>query len=382
MRRPTSILLVTRNFPPLVGGMENVNDRLLRELSERWGVALCGPVGSRKHAPLATKVVESALNPIGLFLVATFFRAAWVSLRLRPRIVLAGSGLTLPIAWFAAKLVGARLGVYLHGLDIIAPSRIYQMFWPRFIRYCDLIMVNSSSTASLAIGKVVDPRRIEVLHPGTSIPVLDSDSRARFRALIDAGSEPILLSVGRLTKRKGLAEFVAQALPAILVAFPGTRLIIVGEEAVDALTGTGESERDRIIAAATASDTGHALKFVGRLTESELGDAYQAADIHVFPVLKMVGDVEGFGMVALESAAHGLRTVAFEVGGIPDAVQVPATGALVPSGDYRKFADVVISVLQTGPGSISGCRDFAKAKSWEVFGTRVRALVSTEMGDV
>ena len=40
--------------------------------------------------------------------------------------------------------------------------------------------------------------------------------------------------------------------------------------------------------------------------------------------------VEGFGLVYLEAAAHGLPVVAHEVGGVAEAVQDNITGLLVP----------------------------------------------------
>ena len=74
-------------------------------------------------------------------------------------------------------------------------------------------------------------------HPGCLTP----SEQARF----------VLLSVGRLTRRKGLAEFVANALPAILASCPEAQRVIIGEAASDALHTQAGSERDRIAAAAS-----------------------------------------------------------------------------------------------------------------------------------
>ena len=67
--------------------------------------------------------------------------------------------------------------------------------------------------------------------------------------------------------------------------------------------------------------------------------AYAEADALVFPVLELPGDVEGFGMVALEAAAHGLPTFGFRSGGVPDAVQEGRTGELVSASDYGGLAE-------------------------------------------
>lgn len=375
-RRPLA-LLVTRNFPPMVGGMENLNQRLLRELARDRDMLLCGPSGSAAYAAEAFAVAESRLKPLPLFLAGTAVRAAAMALRFRPGLVVAGSGLTAPLAWVAARSTAATLAVYLHGLDIVAPSRVYQRLWLPFIRACDVVLVNSANTASLAISRGVDEARIHVLHPGTDVPRLDPTSALDFRRQFGLADRPVLLSVGRLTRRKGLAEFVAQAMPAVVARNPAAILVIVGEEATDALRRHAGSERDRIVSAARAAGVESSVMFIGRRDNASLCAAYQVAQVHVFPVLEQSGDVEGFGMVALEAAAHGLRTVAFAVGGVPDAVSDPETGKLVPPGAYGLMTEAISNIIaspQTEAGR-QGARKFAVDKDWTAFGNRLRALV-------
>jgi phosphatidylinositol alpha-1,6-mannosyltransferase len=377
-------LLVTRNFPPLVGGMERVNQKLLAELAEDWQVSLCGPQGCARSAPEAASVAETALKPLPIFLLGSSWRAWRLARRERPRLVLAGSGLAAPMAWLAARSVGARLAVYLHGLDVIAPSWIYQRFWLPFIRACDIVLVNSENTGRLARGRGVPPARIFVLHPGVELPELDAAAGRRFRERLDLGQRRLLLSVGRFTRRKGLAEFVAGALPAVVAAHPDVLLVVIGEEASDALHGASGSERERVLGVARDAGVDANLRFLGRCDEETLRAAYQAADCHVFPVLALPGDVEGFGMVAVESAAHGLATVAFAVGGVPEAVSEGVSGHCVEAGDYPAMSDRIISLLdradaQKRDDSERG-RLFAAGFAWPVFGKRLRELVGPASG--
>lgn len=371
-------LLITRNFPPLVGGMESVNQHLLEALSRDWRVLLCGPSGSSAFAPSAIAVGETIHKPLFRFLIGAAFRALAMSSRFKPKLVLAGSGLAAPMAWAAAKLTGARFVIYLHGLDIVAPSRIYQRCWLPFIRQSDLVLVNSSHTRRLAIEHGVSSERVQILNPGTNIPKLDDRAGIRFREIFGLSNRPVLLSVGRLTQRKGLAEFVSKALPKVVQEFPSAILVVVGEEASDALHTKAGSERDRIGAAASRAGMEANVVFVGRLTAEGLGEAYQAADAHVFPVLEQPGDVEGFGMVALESAAHGLRTVGFAVGGIPDAVDQPSSGQLVEPGDYQALAAALIACLTTAQTTShhQSARAFASARDWRHFSARLHELLA------
>jgi phosphatidyl-myo-inositol dimannoside synthase len=372
-------LLVTRNFPPLLGGMEKVNQHLLAALQPTWRTALCGPAGCAEYAPSEAEVKQSRVKPLPVFLVITLWHAVRFAWRRKPEWVIAGSGLTAPIAWFAARCVGGRAAVYLHGLDIVAPSRVYQWLWLPFIRRCDLAMVNSASTKRLALSRGVRSDKVHVLHPGTDLPTLDAEAARGFREHHDFGQRPLLLSVGRLTQRKGLAEFVAKALPVVVSRYQEALLLIIGDEASNALHTRTGSERERILAAARDAGVEQNLRFLGRCDEATLGAAYQAADLHIFPVLELPGDVEGFGMVALESAAYGLPTIAFAVGGVSDAVQDGRTGTLVEPNDYGNLSETVIQQLaRARDGSATTiCREFAAGKAWPVFGERLRKLLGT-----
>lgn len=359
--------------------MENVNKHLLTALQQAWATALCGPAGCASHVLSATTVRESRVKPLPVFLLTTLVNTLRTAFGSRPEWIIAGSGLTAPIAWLAARCTGNKVAVYLHGLDIVAPSRIYRWLWLPFIRRCDITLVNSHNTAVLAESRAVPSNNMHVLHPGTDLPLLDDAAALAFRKRHEWGQRKLLLSVGRLTQRKGLLEFVENALPAIAQNFPDVLLVIIGDEASDALHGRAGSERERILAAAKATGVEHCLCFLGRCDDATLSAAYQAADLHVFPVLELSGDVEGFGMVALESAAHGLPTVAFSVGGVPDAVLESRTGFLIASGNYVEFSIAVIRLLgqERSEESRAFCHAFAAEKAWPVFGDRLRMLLGS-----
>src|SRR4249919_220009 len=120
-RRPA--LLVTRNFPPLLGGMENVNLRLLEALAASGPALLCGPEGASAHAAAALEVREVPLRPLWRFVPLATWQAWRQSRRHRPALVIGGSGLAAPMAWLAARASGARFILYLHGLDLIVANR-------------------------------------------------------------------------------------------------------------------------------------------------------------------------------------------------------------------------------------------------------------------
>lgn len=191
-----------------------------------------------------------------------------------------------------------------------------------------------------------------------------------FRIRHDLANGPLLLSVGRLSARKGLREFVMNALPQIVAVHPDVMLLIVGDAPNDALHAQAQTP-ESIRAAAVQAGVADNLRFLGIITDDELAAAFHAADVHVFPVRDIPDDPEGFGMVAVEAAAHELPTVAFATGGVVDAVAEDISGSLVVPGDYAAFADAVVSALAGREALRESCLNFARLFEWPAFGNQL-----------
>lgn len=404
--RRLRILLVTRNLPPLVGGMERLNWHMADELSKTADVRVIGPSGSATMAPANVSVGEARLQPLWKFLLQAWVLARREARAWEPDIVLAGSGLTAPIARAVARLCGAKTCVYVHGLDVAVRHPVYRAIWLRAIRGADRVIANSHATAELCHSIGVDPAHIAIVHPGVDLPAEAADrieqglepssrqepgsgafvsgpvvpgSAVQFRQVHRLGDRPLLLSVGRLSTRKGLREFVSHALPRIVAARPEALLLIVGDAPRQALHAEAQTP-ESIRAAAEAAGVGEHLLFLGVITDyAELGAIYRASDVHIFPVRHIQGDPEGFGMVAVEAAAHGLPSVAFATGGIVDAVAEGCSGHLVSPADYVALSDAVITTLAERESLRSSCIEFARRFAWPEFGTRLQSHLHSMM---
>lgn len=376
------ILLITRNFPPICGGMEKLNWHIANELGKQSEVRVIAPAGPiDENGPQHFEKKGITLTPLPRFLIEATFQAVLNSLSWRPDIVIAGSGLTAPIAWFCGRMRNAKILAYLHGLDLVVPHRLYQMIWPHFFRKLDGVLTNSKATQQLAERAGINTPLIRIVYPGTDIPTFDSNAGQQFKRRHGLEKGPLLLSVGRLTKRKGILDFIRFAFPLIIENHPECILLIVGDTPRQALFGTAITS-EMIFAAAEQAGLSNHVRILSKLTDTELSAAYCAANLHVFPVRDIPDNPEGFGMVAIEAAAHGLETIAFATGGVPDAVKDEISGTLIPPGDYAAFAAAVDTRLKlAGTREVSdACRGFAANFTWHQFSQTLHTALASFTG--
>lgn len=311
--------------------------------------------------------------------------AALISKQPAVSFFIAGSGLAAPLAQWAAWRNSARYAVFVHGLDLVHSNPVYQAGFLPAIRSADLVIANSRYTLRIAVDRGVNASRVKVLNPGVDFPDGVADGLAWRRRLHIEGRK-VLLSVGRLVRRKGLPEFITFAMPRIVAQYPNVVLVIVGAEPAAAPRRVAGVRR-AIVEAAEKTGLRNNVLLVGSVDDTTLQQAYAAADAFVFPVLDIPGDVEGFGMVAIEAAAQGTPAIGFDVGGVADAVASGHSGSLVPSEDYEALAGAILDWLaRERDKTAAACREHAAQFAWDRFGERLvsmcRGLSDTASGAV
>lgn len=377
----TSILLITRNLPPLVGGMERLLHEAALGMSSHAKLTVIGPRGCEKSLP-DTVTVHTAPAGLAGFLLIALTHVLRIGRRRRFDVVLGGSGLVAPLLLLASRLAGAPCVVMLHGLDLVVNSAVYQRLFIPCITRVDRVIANSRNTAELAMRKGVQAQRIEVIFPGTALPgPVEEAAVTDFRQRHGIRFERYLLFAGRLTRRKGLSRFLRECLRDILAQQPELGLVVVGDDPRQSLDGRGDHAAT--LAAVRELGLGDAVQFIGSVSNEDMWLAFAGAQIHIFPLVDVPGDVEGFGMVAVEAAAAGTPTVAYDLGGVADAISA-SNGRLVAAGDSRAFARAVLEELATPTTSAEDCRRHAMSFSWEHYNRRLKDSLDTaqrEAGD-
>ena len=372
------ILVITRNLPPLVGGMERLNWHMIDQLAKHADIAVVCPDETVGSLPQSVNYSLSApLKPLSRFLSFSFIKIIKIARKFNPDIIIAGSGLMTPHAIVASKICGAKSIGYMHGLDVSVEHPVYKSCWRPAIRSLNRVIANSTPTASLLKQIGVAAHKIGIVHPGVAMPHQSSDEQITdFKNRHKLQGYDVLLSVGRLTTRKGLKEFVQHALPYIVQQRPNVLLLVLGDAPHNSILANHQTPAEIMAEARKHGIEGH-IHFIGTITDpTELSLAYYSADVHIFPVRTLKGDPEGFGMVAIEAAAHGLPTVAFATGGIVDAVEEGVSGYLVAPDDYNALAAKTVSMLNSSTLQYEMIIQHARKFEWDKFGAQIQIEVN------
>lgn len=301
----SKVFFVSRAFPPVVGGIENHNFYLLSMLE--------------KSLP-----VVAIVNRHGKKFLPVFFLVALIRLFFAGRkgdVIFLGDGVLAPLGWVLKKLKKMRIAVVIHGLDVTYDSRIYQYLWVgKFIPSLDALVAVSRSTKDEIVkrtGPLVDVR---VIPNGIDVDSFGNGGNApelteRYSYL--SGNKIVLLTVGRLVKRKGVEWFVREVMPGLPERF------------IYLVAGKGD-ERERIQSAIDAAKLTGRVFLLGEIADQDKNYLLRHAHYFVQPNIDVSGDVEGFGITVIEAGINGLMVVAADLQGLKDSVIVGETGCLLP----------------------------------------------------
>jgi phosphatidylinositol alpha-1,6-mannosyltransferase len=149
------------------------------------------------------------------------------------------------------------------------------------------------------------------------------------------GGRPVVLTVGRLQKRKG-HDMLIQALPAVRRRIP---------DVLYAIVGAGE-ERAALEKLVHKQKVDRHVQFLGEVDDAGLIRCYQQCDLFTLPNRREGSDIEGFGMVLLEAQACGRPVLAGDSGGTAETMRVPQTGRIVACDRPEPLAEMLIELLR------------------------------------
>ena len=256
----------------------------------------------------------------------------------RDQIEVVHAARVLPEGWVAYLLRLARkipYVVYVHGEDICAAtwSREHSWMVRRVLSRADSIIANSKNTAELLQRDW--KTGCQVLYPGVDCDYFERAAPDGIvRRQLGWGTQPIILTVGRLQKRKG-HDVMIRAIPQIRESVP---------DVLYAICGDGD-ERESLEALVRDLGVQKHVMFMGEISDADLLCAYQQCDLFALPNREVDRDIEGFGMVLVEAQACGRPVLAGDSGGTRETMQVDETGVIVDCTDVGLVAKTVSELL-------------------------------------
>jgi phosphatidylinositol alpha-1,6-mannosyltransferase len=317
-------LLVTNDFPPKVGGIQNY-------LYELW----------RRLPPEEVTVFTSAHAAAAEFDGRQAFRVVRAKLPMllpTPDVVAdirrlageTGAGLVVLDPALPLGLAGPQLarpyGVILHGAEVTVPGRLpgSRQLLAGVLRRASLVIAAGGYPAAegrRALGSGDLPPTVTV-PPGVDtrrFQPLTDDARVAARRHFGVPENcRLVVSVSRLVPRKGM-DVLTEAVARLGESRPDLRLLI---------GGTGR-DRQRLELLARLHKA--PVRFLGRVPEEELPLLDGCADVWAMVCRdRWFGlEQEGFGIVFLEAAATGVAQLAGRSGGADEAVVHGETGIVV-----------------------------------------------------
>jgi len=322
------LALVTRRYPPEIGGAERVLSYLAAGL-QRAGAGVTVVTSDRDGG------ADDRGSPVPVVRLATSrarFVGTWMYMRglarwlERERVDLAYVSMLKHDAYVAVG-VGARRGfpVVLRPEGAGATGDLAWQGWGRFgraigrrCRRADAVVAISAAIRGELIARGYEESRIVDLPNGVPVPDEAWVPREGWRAA------PRAVFVGRLAAEKGLGTLV-DAWPIVRREYPGATLALVGEG----------PERAGLEARIAASGMpAGAVELPGAVADP--GPWLRGADLFVLPSIE-----EGMSIALLEAMALGMPLVASDIAGNRRLVDDRETGRLVPPGDPRAWAAAI-----------------------------------------
>jgi glycosyltransferase involved in cell wall biosynthesis len=314
-----NILFISRAYPPTIGGIEKQNYEIAQGLAKISNLYLIANRKGKRALPL--------------FIPYALCKAVLTARKYD--VVLLGDGVLGVVGYFLKLFSTVSIACIVHGLDLTFKNRLYQKLWIGiFMQRIDRLIAVGKETIHQGVLRGIPATKFVFIPNGVSIPdPLPVYSRKDLESFIGRGIQGgILLTLGRLVKRKGVAWFIAE-----VVSHLDDNIIYI-------IAGEGK-ERSTIESVIRTNRLEHRVICLGAVTEHEKSLLLSTANIFVQPNISVVDDMEGFGLVVLEAAAYGMTTIATDLEGLKDAIKDGQNGYLIAEADADGYVRKIQSLL-------------------------------------
>jgi phosphatidylinositol alpha-1,6-mannosyltransferase len=326
-------LIVTKSFPPEIGGMQNLMWGLANELSKNYMIKVFADY-HENHKEFDEQVSFSIERVGGIKLLRKYRKAQLINEFIKENKI---EGI-IADHWKSLELLktNKKKICLIHGKEInhekgtSLNKRVLEV-----LDNVETIVANSEYTKDLAVKLGVKEDKIVVINPGVDkVEELDKKTLDKVDNLLKHKS-PRLITVSRFDKRKN-HEKVIMALRNLKQIYPSIVYICVGY-------GDEEENIKKLVAELGLQPQVMFFKDIS----NELKNALVAkSNIFVMPSIIHKKSVEGFGIAYVEAAQYGLPSLGGEDGGAADAIEHQKTGLICDGNELDEVYSSINSMIE------------------------------------
>ena len=308
-------LIVTRSFPPELGGMQSLMWGLTRELSKNFMIKVFADY-TEGHKTFDEQASFSIERVGGIKLLRKYRKAQLINEFIKENKI---KGI-IADHWKSLELIRSSKKKYclIHSKEINHPKgtglnkRVLNV-----LNKVEKVIANSEYTKNLAIKCGISEDKIIVINPGIyPVQKLNKKSLDKVESLLKVKT-PRLITVSRFDKRKN-HEKVIMALRNLKQIYPNIVYICVGHG----------DEEENIKKLVEELDLEAQVMFFKDISDELKNTLIAKSNIFVMPSVIHKKSVEGFGIAYVEAAQYGLPSLGGKDGGAADAIEHEKTGLI------------------------------------------------------
>tara|TARA_B100001057_G_scaffold493784_1_gene589010 strand:- start:1651 stop:2733 length:1083 start_codon:yes stop_codon:yes gene_type:complete len=346
-------LIVTRSFPPDLGGMQSLMWGLTQELSKNFMIKVFADY-IEGHQNFDEKASFSIERVGGIKLLRKYRKAQLIKEFINEKKV---DGI-IADHWKSLELVKSSKKKYclIHGKEINHPKGSSQNKRVlNVLNNIEKVIANSEYTKNLAIFCGVNEEKIVVINPGIE-PAREIEKKTleKVESLLKVKT-PRLITVARFDKRKN-HEKVIMAVRNLKQVFPNIVYICIGY---------GEEE-ENIKKLVKELDLETQVMFFKDISNDLKNAIVAKSNIFVMPSIVYKKSVEGFGIAYVEAAQHGIPSIGGKDGGAADAIDHEKTGLICDGNDLNDIYSKLNLILENKKYLEYGknAKEYAKKFEW------------------
>ena len=326
-------LIVTRAYPPELGGMQNLMWGLSKEMSKNFMIKVFADY-QENHKEFDNKENFSIERVGGIKFLRKIRKAQLINEYLKDNKV---QGI-IADHWKSLELINTDKKKYclIHGKEINHPKgSSLNKRANKVLNNVERVIANSEYTKNLAINNGVEPNKVLVINPGVNpAKELNKKSLEKVESLLKVKT-PRLITVSRFDKRKN-HEKVIMTLRNLKQIYPDIVYICIGDG----------DELENIKELVKELDLSAQVMFFNDITDELKNSLIAKSDIFVMPSIIHKTSVEGFGIAYVEAAQYGITSLGGKDGGESDAIQHDKTGLICDGNSLDEIYSSLNSMIE------------------------------------